>query len=358
MNRRFTPLFVAALLLMPASGFSRDQGTAPGKPSSLLVTGLNAGKQTHRFVLVMLHNGQLDADDASRAFDEVLQDNTIAMHVVSVSTSAAEDPEAEKLALTLSSPANPQFPMFVLITPTAQGFSVVAFISEHVPAPQLRIWVVGKMCEALAKNTAGAPPMDSDLTALCSSWSTLVQSMVQQPQAANNSSPSKAPPVTLPLTNAEADLTSPPSKQTPHLKGTWKGTAARWLCGVSQPPVDVVLTLDDTGYRMPSGQFVGNVSGTLTVDGVSQGIIAADYGQGRLQTNPLERLFVTAANMSLELPAHISLSPFRVKLSAHDAFAVFGYYQALSGVLFRGAGSRCPQMGDLGEALKVDLKKQ
>jgi hypothetical protein len=358
MNRRFTPLIVAAFLLMLATGFSRNQETAQGKPSSLLVTGLNAGKQTHRFVLVLLQKGGSDADDASRAFDEVLQDNSIAMHVVSVSTSAAEDPEAEKLALTLSAPSNPQFPMFVLITPTDQGFSVLTSISGPITASKLRIWVVGKMCEALAKNTAGAPRMDSDLTTLCSSWSALIRSLVQQPPAANNSPPPKASRATLPLTNAEVDLTNAPSEQTPHLKGTWKGTASRWLCGVSQPPVVIVLALDDIGYRMPSGQFVGNVSGTLTVDGVSQGIIAADYGQGRLQTNPLESLFVTAANMSLQFPAHISLSPFRVKFSAHDAFAVFGYYQTLSGVMFRDAGSACPQMGDLGEALKLDLKKQ
>jgi len=359
MNRRFTSLFVASFLLVLATGSSRDQGTAPGKPSSLLVTGLNAGKQTHRFVLVLLHKGGSDADDESTAFDEVLQDNSIAMHVVRVSTSVAEDPEAEKVALTLSSPANPQFPMFVLITPTAQGFSVVASISGPITASQLRIWVVGKMCAALAKNTAGAPPMDPDLTTLCSSWTASIRSLIQQPPAANSSSPPKASPVILPLTHAEADLTNPPSKQTPHLKGTWKGTASRWLCGVSQPPVDVVLALDDTGYRMPSGQFVGNVSGTLAVDGVSQGIVAADYGQGRLQTNPLETLFITVANVSLQQPAHISLSPFRVKFSAHDAaFAGLGYYQTLSGVMFRGTGSNCPQLGDLGEALKVDLKKQ
>jgi hypothetical protein len=77
MNRRFTSLFVASFLRVLATGSSRDQGTDPGKPSSLLVTGLNAGKQTHRFVLILLHKGEWDADDESTAFDEVLQDNSI-----------------------------------------------------------------------------------------------------------------------------------------------------------------------------------------------------------------------------------------------------------------------------------------
>jgi hypothetical protein len=359
MNRRFTPLIVAALLLVLATGFSSDQATPPANPSSLVVTALNAAKDTHRFVFALLHNGPLDVGDASSAFDEVLQDKIIATHVVRVTTSVAEDPDAQKVALTLSFPANPRFPMFVFITPTAQGFSVVGSISGSVTAPMLRIWLVGKMCDALEKNTPGAPPMDSDLASLCSSSSALNWPQVQQPPASNSSSPRRASPASLPLTNAEVDLTNPPNKQTPHLKGTWKGTASRWLCGVPQPPVDVVLALDDNGYRMPSAQLVGNVSGVLTVDGVSQGILAADYGDGRLQTNPLETMFITVANLSLQQPAHVSLSPFSVKFSARDAsLAGLGYYQMLSGAMFRSDGSNCPQLGDLAEALKVDLKKQ
>jgi hypothetical protein len=363
MHRRFTSLVLAAPLLVLATAFSRTQTTAPANPSSLVVTGLNAAKLTHRFAFALLHNGGQAAVDASAAFNEVLQNNTFAMHVVTVSASVTEDPEADKVARTIAAPANPKLPMFVLISPTAQGFSVVSSLSEPVTAQVLRIWVIGKMCEALQKNTPGAPLMDSDLSALCSSWSTAVSSLMQQPPAASSPSSPKASPAIPPLakpplTDAELDLANPPSKQTPHLKGTWKGTASRWLCGVPQPPVDVVLALDDSGYRMPSGQFVGNISGTLKVGGVSQGIIAADYGDGRLQTNPLESLFVTEANMSLELPAHISLSRFNVKLSAHDAVLGFGYYQMLSGVMFGGAESTCPQEGLFGEALKVDLKKQ
>jgi hypothetical protein len=358
MLRRFTSLILAAPLLVLATAFSRTQTN----PSSLVVTGLNAAKLTRRFAFALLHNGGQDAVSARAAFDEVLQNNIFAMHVVTVSASVTEDPEADKVARTIAAPANPKLPMFVLITPTAQGFSVVSSLSEPVTAQVLRIWVVGKMCEALQKNTPGAPPMDADLSALCSSWSTAVSSLMQQPAASGSSLPkgsSATPPLAKPpLTNAELDLTNLPSKQTHHLKGTWKGTASHWLCGVAQPPVDIVVVLDDHGYRMPSGEFVGNISGTLTVGGVSQGIIAADYGDGRLQTNALESLFVTEANMSLELPAHISLSRFNVKLSAHDPVLGFGYYQMLSGVMFGGAESTCPQAGLLGEALKVDLKKQ
>lgn len=65
------------------------------------------------------------------------------------------------------------------------------------------------------------------------------------------------------------------------------------LCG--QPRGAPQITLTDAGYKAPNSAFlIGNVTGQTSVDGKSKGTFGADYGDTRLQTNPLEQTFVTA----------------------------------------------------------------
>ncbi len=137
---------------------------------------------------------------------------------------------------------------------------------------------------------------------------------------------------------------------TPHLKGTWKGTATKTICGNAAGTAQVELVLEDQPYKPAGNELAtGNVSGTLAVDGALQGPIVADYTAPELKANALA--------MMVPLSAKKTFADYYFDFTAKDAMAGVGYYQTLSGKLFR-KDLNCMNLGDTGEMLKVDLKKQ
>jgi len=65
---------------------------------------------------------------------------------------------------------------------------------------------------------------------------------------------------------------------------------ARYLCASVVNRAAPRRSLSPT----PATFLIGNVTGQTSVDGKSKGTFGADYGDTRLQTNPLEQTFVTA----------------------------------------------------------------
>jgi hypothetical protein len=167
-----------------------------------------------------------------------------------------------------------------------------------------------------------------------------------------------AAPLQLPLSHSEMDL-SRITRQMPHLAGTWKGTAQRIVCGQPRGNPQIVLALTDASYTAPNSAFpIGNVTGQISVDGKLNGTFGADYGDTKLQTNPLEQTFATAFNPpDLLNPNAKPHASFYLKLTAKDPWAGLGYYQTLTGAFFASEAA-CPQFGDQGHILKVQLKKQ
>ena len=137
---------------------------------------------------------------------------------------------------------------------------------------------------------------------------------------------------------------------TPHLAGTWKGTATRAICGRPAGTAHVELVLEDRAYK-PAGQDLaqGNVTGTLAIDGAPQGTIIADYSAPKLKAEVLA--------MQQVLQQKGPFTSYYFEFTAKDALAGVGYYQTLSGILEQ-KNSRCMNLGSEGEVLKVDLKKQ
>lgn len=136
---------------------------------------------------------------------------------------------------------------------------------------------------------------------------------------------------------------------TPHLEGDWKGTATKTICGQPSGTSDVEMFLLDEPYQDSTSQPAkGNVSGTLIVDENPSKVIAL-YQAPELK----------ADTPAMTAPPNVK-SPFtdyNFDFTAKDPFLGVGFYQTLSGTLWR-KNLRCMNLGEQGEMLKVDLEKQ
>ena len=340
------PISLALLTLGLASQAS------PQAPSLRLIQiGLKAAQADNKFALILVtdnHSGDLESSS-----EQVLADPRLRSHIVYVRATAGQDPDALKIAALVSDTLPPTIPVLVLITPTAQGLNALGGISGTPAVADLQQWLMEKICGVFALHLVGAPPMDADLTALC-------QPALGTPSAPSpgNFGTASAPLVQLPLSRAEADL-SRLTRQPPHLAGTWKGTAQKIICGDPRGTAQLVLTLSDTGYKPPNSALsVGNVTGSLSIDGTPKGAFGADYGNATLQTNPLEQSFATAwTPLDLQHPSATPQFHHYLKLTAKDAWGGVGHYQTLTGAFFA-SDTACPQYGDQGRVLKAQLKKQ
>jgi len=136
---------------------------------------------------------------------------------------------------------------------------------------------------------------------------------------------------------------------TPHLEGDWKGTATKTVCSEPAGTSDVEMFLLDEPYKGGTSQAAtGNVSGTLVVDENSAKIIAI-YQAPELKAD----MAAMATPENMKSP----FTDYNFDFTAREPFMGVGFYQTLSGILFR-KNLRCMNLGDKGEVLKVDLAKQ
>jgi hypothetical protein len=151
----------------------------------------------------------------------------------------------------------------------------------------------------------------------------------------------------------------PAAAKGPSLSGQWTGAAKVTKCSKEVVAAEVLLWLHDGPYEPPGTEHIpgaieiGDVSGSLEIDGKSGGVIVLRY-------DPASKTF--KSDWRIRPPAvggwvQSNISPYWATLTPADAWIGVGNYQSLAGT-FSMPDSMCPALGDTGEVITVTLKRR
>jgi hypothetical protein len=151
----------------------------------------------------------------------------------------------------------------------------------------------------------------------------------------------------------------PAAAKGPSLSGQWTGAAKVTKCSKEVDAAEVLLWLHDGPYERPGSEHVagaieiGDVSGSLEIDGKSSGVIALGYDPSSKSFKSDWRIRPAALGAWVQS----NISPYWATLSPADAWLGVGNYQSLTATLSM-PDSVCPALGNTGEVITIKLKRR
>ncbi len=246
-----------------------------------------AGLRAQKFVIVFFHTqGRLTDALHTILVGEVLHDPFVAGRCVYGDGNV----EIERAAYELAKHVSVQrLPSVSIVFPDPSDPRELEHIEGFHDPADLRARIVQGVCAAYARHLLPKPMLDLELQSECGNSRPLGEiSAVRVTPAFGAAAPAPMPTAPPPVVTRASSA----RKDTPVLKGIWEGTGSRTVCGTPGGTARIHLTLEDHGYRLGGGnEAMGEVSGTLTVDGETRGVIVCGYEGARLQTLPLAMLW-------------------------------------------------------------------